>query len=1038
MPCALISTTSESFSDLEVQAIAGVPAVAEEDRNKSESEENEAQRAHGTVESGSSSDSDDDIQIVLNDEDSPNKLSQLSGDDVDDEEDDGDDLVILSGTGCSSKKRRSAEYGLSVDGYLPRSGERKGARRIGGASAIRAWDILSGRANWHQLTKSGTFCNGSYGLAFPVAFSNGCDFYLPQNRSIFDIDVESFECKPWRFNGVDITEYFNFGLDEEGWKNYCKQLVLFQQNTFPMCEPSMLNKFSQTISSDVAYCGGENGLFSIPDDLDVKRNSIRLPKGRAIEVESGNGERIPSIEVRRSRNRDSDVVIQITTEAALGDTSDPSMNIINHAVQDVTKIQSLSSSNNELFRSSKFSDHGAHSEASKGGVCMEEVPGPGCVPVSSGSCLQEVFFSDCYFSSEAASETTINSLQCWGMNSSSEDGNASPRAREHQNGTCATNFRNRDNNEHETHCGEISVMVRNFCGKELHSSFLNHQEKGHGQDLLLVGKRKERSSTTDVKKRKHCHDRAERVKYSRKTMSVVRSDNFQSSSEKFHYNTRDLSTWQRTVDEQNTRMKGHHDSMVINSRHSERSLDESFGRSVSFLYKDEESFMHKHDRFPCNSGKFYRLQQLDNYGKTLLFGTERSYVEDSEVLRSHEDGLHHPRSFEDTHYAEEQDGENHTFMRSQLHHICKSENYMGHSKFSHSRERISSPRSNHDIVSSKECCYFPSRTCSNCDNKHFSVKVSGLSPSNDAYSRRRKRCLAFPEVFDIVDVKFRNQYRKFSSTGRYTDHGTLKHRSNQGHTHSINGDKFYDKYWSISDSKDRVSPFRQQSCNLFTDRYTGYDMLQHQNNGVHKHSLRVDKFYDNYLSDTDSMDLVGSLHDNFVKDRCELAERVTRCKINRSNSIHVGNESDLIKETRDSKHKQDSSHFSVEVIGTCRSNKDIIAKCSNTYSISKEAEMEDFEEGQLIEEPDAQETAVKINFNPDGRSSASSPNAATSLHPLLNNKMNLDYPLQSNNLVGNRQEPFARNLGKDGKAPTTLQRSNSTKEGIRNFHCHAT
>ncbi|KAG0474220.1 hypothetical protein HPP92_016077 [Vanilla planifolia] len=127
---------------------------------------------------------------------------------------------------------------------------------------------------------------------------------------------------------------------------------------------------------------------------------------------------------------------------------------------------------------------------------------------------------------------------------------------------------------------------------------------------------------------------------------------------------------------------------------------------------------------------------------------------------------------------------------------------------------------------------------------------------------------------------------------------------------------------------------------------------------------------------------------------------VTRCKINRSNSIHVGNESDLIKETRDSKHKKDSSHFSVEVIGTCRSNKDIIAKCSNTYSISKEAEMEDFEEGQLIEEPDAQETAVKINFNPDGRSSASSPNAATSLHPLLNNKMNLDYPLQSNNLVG--------------------------------------
>jgi len=46
-------------------------------------------------------------------------------------------------------------------------------------------------------------------------------------RTIFDIDIESFEEKPWRHPGVDITDYFNFGLDEDKWKAYCKQLASY-------------------------------------------------------------------------------------------------------------------------------------------------------------------------------------------------------------------------------------------------------------------------------------------------------------------------------------------------------------------------------------------------------------------------------------------------------------------------------------------------------------------------------------------------------------------------------------------------------------------------------------------------------------------------------------------------------------------------------------------------------------------------------------------------------------------------------------------
>lgn len=45
-------------------------------------------------------------------------------------------------------------------------------------------------------------------------------------RTILDVNIDTFEWKPWRYPGVDITDFFNFGFDEESWKSYCKSLVL--------------------------------------------------------------------------------------------------------------------------------------------------------------------------------------------------------------------------------------------------------------------------------------------------------------------------------------------------------------------------------------------------------------------------------------------------------------------------------------------------------------------------------------------------------------------------------------------------------------------------------------------------------------------------------------------------------------------------------------------------------------------------------------------------------------------------------------------
>lgn len=44
-------------------------------------------------------------------------------------------------------------------------------------------------------------------------------------RTILDVDIESFEEKSWRYPGVDLTDYFNFDLNEDSWKEYCKSLV---------------------------------------------------------------------------------------------------------------------------------------------------------------------------------------------------------------------------------------------------------------------------------------------------------------------------------------------------------------------------------------------------------------------------------------------------------------------------------------------------------------------------------------------------------------------------------------------------------------------------------------------------------------------------------------------------------------------------------------------------------------------------------------------------------------------------------------------
>lgn len=88
-----------------------------------------------------------------------------------------------------------------------------------------------------------------------------CRPWLSISRTIFDINIEALEQKPWRQPGVDITDYFNFDLNEESWRSYCMELVILVDIMliFFLKLPDHLNEsetffFSFTLGSSRLKC----------------------------------------------------------------------------------------------------------------------------------------------------------------------------------------------------------------------------------------------------------------------------------------------------------------------------------------------------------------------------------------------------------------------------------------------------------------------------------------------------------------------------------------------------------------------------------------------------------------------------------------------------------------------------------------------------------------------------------------------------------------------------------------------------------------
>ncbi|KAK2412140.1 FIP1[V] protein [Trifolium repens] len=279
---------------------------------------------------GTDSDDDDGLKIVLNDDDCPGGVSVAR--------DDGTDNVRGEGLGNNAEEciHDQSKF-VSSDGY-----SKNGAKGGYGSQFFRSK---------FMKTQGSMFVNNNMKASKSIGLNKDCSSFtqgrgdnvqnqissssyfggsfLPWHWNIYDINIDKLEEKPWRNPGADITDYFNFGLNENTWKQYCSSLASTQE------------QFDQPVS----------------ESLHSNSSKCQVPKGRAIQVEDSVVERQPSIHLRRPRSIDSDVIIQIKVHGS----SDDNSGSVKSNVHDLSEEGDLISGNNRN-RSNSSIEHDVLSE----------------------------------------------------------------------------------------------------------------------------------------------------------------------------------------------------------------------------------------------------------------------------------------------------------------------------------------------------------------------------------------------------------------------------------------------------------------------------------------------------------------------------------------------------------------------------------------------------------------------------------------------------------------------------------------------------
>ncbi|CAM6088485.1 unnamed protein product [Calypogeia fissa] len=226
----------------------------------------------------------------------------------------------------------SPQAGVSSSGRGTSGGSLAGWGSGRGVAGRGDWVGSAGRGSTGQRSSQGSSVMPSWGAS--RGFTSGVEFNLPPTKTVFDVDLDSLEEKPWRRPGVDITDYFNFSFTESSWKQYCRQLAQLRleatmQSKIRVYESGRSEQeYDPDLPPELAAATGmqeasadtnllqqrqqDIGSGAVPGPgrgRGLGRGRMMPPTGRAIQVEGGGGERRPSADVRRQRSRDSDAIV---------------------------------------------------------------------------------------------------------------------------------------------------------------------------------------------------------------------------------------------------------------------------------------------------------------------------------------------------------------------------------------------------------------------------------------------------------------------------------------------------------------------------------------------------------------------------------------------------------------------------------------------------------------------------------------------------------------------------------------------------------
>ncbi|XP_044273773.1 pre-mRNA 3'-end-processing factor FIP1 isoform X3 [Varanus komodoensis] len=85
---------------------------------------------------------------------------------------------------------------------------------------------------------------------------------------LLEIDLDSFEDKPWRKPGADLSDYFNYGFNEDTWKAYCEKQKRIRMGLEILPVTSTTNKimaedFSMEVTPGTEIPDGTYNLFKV-------------------------------------------------------------------------------------------------------------------------------------------------------------------------------------------------------------------------------------------------------------------------------------------------------------------------------------------------------------------------------------------------------------------------------------------------------------------------------------------------------------------------------------------------------------------------------------------------------------------------------------------------------------------------------------------------------------------------------------------------------------------------------------------------------